>query len=447
MTDPHADAIKLEMVWLEKLISARLSHFFKGEAVFSQPAPPPLIAGAALSDLIESAKLETDARLVLALALAPHVNAAILDPFFVKNSAIDRVFSEFGAARVDGASFMPSAETALFLLAGSDTGARIRAMRVFDPDHPLRRQVGVIPGGKTASTNSSASGDAAFGGALIIPAHRVAALCTGQAPKPDFSPTFPAKRLATTLVWDDLVLPDDLRHQLENIAAWMDNRETFLDEWGLESRLNRGFKALFYGPPGTGKTLTAAMLGKRTGLDVYRVDLAQVVSKYIGETEKNLGHMFDMAEERDWILFFDEADALFGTRTQVSSSNDRYANQEVSYLLQRIEDCPGLVILATNLRNNIDDAFYRRFQKAVHFPRPDESLRRALWHNILASVPLEDDVDIDVLAREHKLAGGAINNVVRHAAISALRRGDPAINANDLVHAISGEFRKEGRTA
>jgi SpoVK/Ycf46/Vps4 family AAA+-type ATPase len=286
------------------------------------------------------------------------------------------------------------------------------------------------------------------GGPLAVPAHRIIALCTGQAPAPDFSARFPARRITTGLDWDGLILPGDLRQQLGHIAAWLENRRIILDDWGLSARIGPGFKALFYGPPGTGKSLTAAMLGKRTGLDVYRIDLAQVVSKYIGETEKNLGLVFDMAEERDWILFFDEADALFGTRASgASTANDRYANQEVAYLLQRIEDCPSLVILATNLKNNIDEAFFRRFQLALGFTRPDADLRRQLWTSILGRVPLAPDVDVDRLAREHPLVGGAIINIVRHATISALRRGSREVSADDIRQGIAGEMRKEGRTA
>ena len=172
-----------------------------------------------------------------------------------------------------------------------------------------------------------------------------------------------------------------------------------------------------------------------------------VVSKYIGETEKNLAQVFVMAEQNDWILFFDEADALFGARSVPTGSNDRHANQEVAYLLQRIEDCPGLVILATNLKNAIDEAFFRRFQMAVAFTRPDEGLRRALWQSILARVPLSPEVDVAALARGHELSGGSITNIVHHAAIGALRRGAATVGAHDLQQAISVEMRKEGRTA
>ncbi|MFK7868242.1 MAG: ATP-binding protein [Roseobacter sp.] len=434
----HAEAIGAELDWLGTVIEGRLRHFFAGtETEFVSPAPPHLPAGAALSTLVETSDLDAAARMVLALSIAPHVNSSILDPFFVKNSAIDRVFSQFGGVVTDNA-FLPTAETALFLVAGADTAARIRAMRLFDADHPLRRVTGLTLG---------AEGKAAYGALLQLPVHRIVALCEGSPPRPDFTPNFPAKRLTTGLEWDDLAVPRDLQHSLGHIVAWLENRQLILKDWGLEKQLGEGFKALFYGPPGTGKTLTASLLGKRTGLDVYRVDLSMVVSKYIGETEKNLGTVFDLAAEREWILFFDEADALFGARTATSSSNDRYANQEVAYLLQRIEDCRSLVILATNLRGNIDDAFFRRFQMAVGFTRPDALQREKIWRGLTARLPLDADVEIPKIAQDYVLVGGSITNVVRHASITALRRGAKKVCAKDIHDAVASEMRKEGRTA
>ncbi len=439
-TEPqaHAAAISAEIRWLEQVIEARLTHFFDGtEAPFKVPTAPAHPKDTVLGALIAQTKLSTDARLVLALALAPHVNSAVLDPFYVKNSAIDRAFSQFGGHPDASAAFVPTVETALFLIAGTDTSARIAAMRLFEPDHPLRLSAGVT---LTQTHPSQVS-------RLDLPIHRVVAFCDGTPPRPDFSPNFPARRLSTKLDWEDLILPAAVRDQLEHILAWMDNRDQLLQDWGLAKHVGRGFKALFYGPPGTGKTLTATLLGQRTGLDVYRVDLSMVVSKYIGETEKNLGLIFDMAAERDWILFFDEADALFGSRTATASSHDRYANQEVSYLLQRIEECESLVILASNLRSNIDDAFFRRFQAAVGFALPTASERLQLWRNTLSSLPVAKDVDLKKLARAHELSGAAITNIVRHAAIGTKRRGARAVTAQDISAAITAEMRKEGRTS
>ena len=435
----HARAVADELIWLESLIETRLGHFFDGEkSDFAFSDPPKHNPNSALGALINDAALTAEERCILALAIAPHVNSAVLDPFFVKNASIDRPFSQFGGQTTGNGAFHPTTETALFMVAGTNTAQRIKAMQLFEPDQPLGRRVGVTLA-KAENTQTTNRVD--------LPMHRVMALCDGTPPRPDFSPNFPAKRLISGLNWNDLVLPISVKDQLDHILTWLENRTIILDDWGLGRHFGRGYKALFSGPPGTGKTLTATLLGQRTGLDVYRVDLSMVVSKYIGETEKNLGIIFDMAAERDWILFFDEADALFGTRTSASSSNDRHANQEVSYLLQRIEECQSLVILATNLRSNIDDAFFRRFQSAVTFSRPTAAERQKLWASVLSNIPLDPNLDIKKLARDHDLSGASITNIVRHAAISAKRRDAMLLSNADIVSAIKAEMRKEGRTS
>jgi SpoVK/Ycf46/Vps4 family AAA+-type ATPase len=268
----------------------------------------------------------------------------------------------------------------------------------------------------------------------------------GTRRKPDFSGSFPAKLVTTPLCWDDLVLDDAVLEEVQAIRTWILHGARLLDHWRLGKALKPGYRSLFFGPPGTGKTLTATLIGQSVGADVYRIDLSMVVSKYIGETEKNLANVFDQAQNRRWILFFDEADALFGKRTAASSSNDRHANQEVSYLLQRVEDFPGTVILATNLKANIDEAFARRFQSMVHFPMPDPEQRLRLWNGMFGDrARLDGDVDLAVFAQAHELAGGAIANVVRYGALSALRAGRATIAARDLRQGIAKELRKEGR--
>ena len=182
-----------------------------------------------------------------------------------------------------------------------------------------------------------------------------------------FNADFPIQQVETTYEWDDLILPEQTMTQINELLAWLKQRKTLLDKWDMNKKLKLGHRVLFHGPPGTGKTLTAGLLGKYTGRDVYKIDLSAIVSRFIGETEKNLANLFAKAKNKDWILLFDEADALFGKRTTVQDSHDRFANQEVSYLLQRIEDYHGVVILASNSTVNIDDVFIRRFHASVHF--------------------------------------------------------------------------------
>jgi SpoVK/Ycf46/Vps4 family AAA+-type ATPase len=237
-----------------------------------------------------------------------------------------------------------------------------------------------------------------------------------------------------------------VQNEVIEIRAWLRHGDTLMNDWGLNRVIKPGYRSLFFGPPGTGKTLTATLLGKYTELDVYRIDLSMIVSKYIGETEKNLANIFDQAMNKRWILFFDEADALFGKRTATSSSNDRYANQEVSYLLQRIEDYPGVIILATNLKSNIDEAFARRFQSMIYFsmPAPEERLR--LWQAAFsAQSTLEPEIDLAEIAHEYILSGGAISNVVRYCSLMALERGENVIRKKELIAGIKKEFKKEGK--
>ena len=164
------------------------------------------------------------------------------------------------------------------------------------------------------------------------------------------------------------------------MLEWIQKNKIIMDDWGMRKKIKPGYRALFYGPPGTGKTLTASLMGRATGRDVYKIDISMVSSKWVGETEKNLARIFDIAENKDWILFFDEADSIFGKRTNTGSAQEKHANQEVSYLLQRAEEYPGIVILASNLKGNIDEAFIRRFQSMIHFKMPSVNERFRLWN-------------------------------------------------------------------
>jgi SpoVK/Ycf46/Vps4 family AAA+-type ATPase len=227
----------------------------------------------------------------------------------------------------------------------------------------------------------------------------------------------------------------------------MKHSATVLMDEVLGKKLKPGYRALFYGPSGTGKTLTATLLGKQFQKDVYRIDLSQIVSKYIGETEKNLEKVFLKAENKDWILFFDEADALFGKRTNVKDSHDRYANQEVSYLLQRVEDYPGLIILASNFKSNIDEAFIRRFHTMIHFPLPNAAERLILWEKMMpASYKPEPAVNLKELASKYDLTGAAILNIIYHATLRCLSNKDEFIRLPDMLEAIRLEYKKEERS-
>jgi SpoVK/Ycf46/Vps4 family AAA+-type ATPase len=221
-----------------------------------------------------------------------------------------------------------------------------------------------------------------------------------------------------------------------------------MQDWRMAAKLRPGYRSLFYGPPGTGKTMTACLLGKSTGRDVYRVDLSMVVSKFIGETEKNLASVFNQAEGRNWILLFDEADALFGKRSETRDAHDRYANQEIAFLLQRIESFDGIAILASNLRDNIDDAFARRFESVIYFPLPRPEEREQLWRQGFSpKARFAGDLDLAKIARDYTLSGGSIMNVIRLASLQSLKNDGRPIGRDDLLAAIRIEMIKEGRAA
>jgi hypothetical protein len=245
---------------------------------------------------------------------------------------------------------------------------------------------------------------------------------------------------------DDLVLPSNLHNQIVEVAAFFDLTSRVDGEWGFGHLTGScGTKALFTGEPGTGKTLAAEVIAGLLGLPLLKVDLARIVSKWVGETEKNLESAFREAEESHCVLFFDEAEALFGKRAEVQHGTDRYANLEVSYLLQRLESSPGLVILASNVKDQIDYAFIRRFQVVVHFPKPGVAERLRIWKRALpAAAPLDADVDLEALARLD-MTGAAIVSSARTAAFLAADSGALRIKMADLVRATARQFRREAR--
>ena len=256
-----------------------------------------------------------------------------------------------------------------------------------------------------------------------------------------------ARKVEPKYAWDDIVLPDDQMAQLHEICQQAKHQHIVYGQWGFDRKLSlgKGLNALFSGPPGTGKTMAAEVVANELQLDLYRIDLSQVVSKYIGETEKNLRQIFHEAQTSNAILFFDEADALFGKRSEVKDAHDRYANIEIGYLLQKMEEYDGIAILATNLRQNIDEAFVRRMQVIVEFPFPDEEYRRRIWGVIFPrEAPLGEDINFDALAREVKLAGGSIKNIALAAAFYAASDGG-VIHTAHLLRAARREHQKAGR--
>ncbi|WP_449258805.1 ATP-binding protein [Chlorobium limicola] len=377
---------------------------------------------------------------VLALSYVPHIQPDFFNKIIAEYLPDGGDFPEFGCVKgTNHRGILPTGETAQFIIAGDDIGKRIAVQRLFSSEHWFAKE-------HVLWLEQVREGEPAMSGRMIMNPEIVELLTLGTVSKPSFSIDFPAEHIETEMDWDDLVLPETTFRQIQEIEQWIACNETLINDWGMKKRIKPGYRALFYGPPGTGKTLTAMLLGKQTGNEVFRIDLSRVISKYIGETEKNLARLFDKAENKNWILFFDEADALFGKRTDIRDAHDKYANQEVAYLLQRVENYNGLVILASNQRSNIDNAFSRRFQNIIPFPMPRPEERLSIWKKTIPQqLPLDMDLDIENIALRYELSGAAILNIIQYCSIQLLADTAPFLTAEMLDAAVRREYIKEGR--
>ena len=426
--------------YLRSLIDGRIALYLGKVEEVRVEAPELLSDDSPFASFLLAAKPEYPEYVALLLALAPHLQVEFFDEILRKHLQPGSSLPVFGGIRgKNHPGLLPTGETLQFILSGSDMNGRIALRRLFGADHWFaRRQI--------LHLAAPPAGEPPMAGQLIADAEWAERILTGRVAPPTFSPSFPAQRLETQLVWDDLVLPDRCRAEIRPLRHYLDHHARIGQDPAYGRHSRRGYRALFWGPPGTGKTLTATLLGTSVGLPVFRVDLSMVVSKWIGETEKNLAGLFERAESKNWILFFDEADALFSKRGEVKDSRDKYANQETSYLLQRIENYDGLCILATNFRNNLDKAFLRRFEAVVPFPAPGPAERRRLWEKMLPeSHPLTPDVDPDILADRYDLSGAHIANAIRHAVYAAVAAGQSRLTRELLQHAIRREYDKEER--
>lgn len=434
---PHSDDMEQQTEWFNQVLTTSIQLYFQQECEYSslEEVVPPTDRWLEKKTGVQQITFQE--RTVVMLALMPHVCPQVLDIFFVQNKNFDRQYTEFGGWKgLSHGGFLPTGETASFIIAGEDVEKRKSVVSMFQKDHWFY-------GRNILRLEGANEGEPFLSGQLRVSEEFLSRVMLDKEYKPDYNIGFPAKRITTALEWEDMVVDYQVASELDEICTWIESGKIIMDDWGLSRFLKAGYRSLFYGPPGTGKTLAATLLGKRNGMDVYRVDLSMIVSKYIGETEKNLARVFDLAENRNWILFFDEADALFGKRTSTNTSNDRHANQEVAYLLQRIEDFPGIIILATNLRSNIDEAFSRRFQSVIYFPMPTEELRAELWRKMLPSDWLDNDAEevINMAART-ELSGGSIANVVRRCALYIIRSGTRQLDRTILKEALEKEKMK-----
>lgn len=476
----------VEFIYLDQLIRCRIKNYFN-ESDLNLTQEPEMPAFTHwqrdLGNFIIRQELGKEAALLLLIGLTPYLYPDLFDEA-IKSELPSNVddFPKIGGARGKNCRFfLPTGETAIFLITADSYDKRSEVEDLFGAEHLFWEK-------KILWLEDMQHFEPPMHGRIIMSQDYVDYLTSGIHKSPQFSISFPAKKIASggqpkpaTVVamnaehtvqappspWEQLVISEELKSQIDEIRTWLRFNEELLATYDSHHNFRKGFRTLFYGPPGTGKTFTAKLLGEELTRDVYKIDLSLVVSKYIGETEKNLEMLFARAEDKGWILFFDEADALFGKRTNVRDAHDKYANQETSYLLQRIEDYNGLIILATNMKNNIDDAFIRRFNSILKFPLPNIDERKLIWTKLFPpNVHFLDNpdtdkpqpVDIPEKVKGNELSGGNINNIVHYACLKALERKNSAVMnkycpdppgltvyLEDVINGIRRELIKEGR--
>lgn len=384
---------------------------------------------------------------ILLVALVPHVLPDFFDEIIKEIYPDGGELSHFGGVRQGNhKGFQPTGETLQYILAKNNTNHRLDIQAYFFKTHWFHTL-------DILTLESVSIHDPKMCGRILLSQNALSLLIFGEPFAPEENINFPAHKISTNLSWDELILPEEIKTQVEDIILWEKSKSKILNIWGQNKFIKNGYRCLFYGASGTGKTLTASLIGKELSkilgseIEVYRIDLTMVVSKYIGETEKNLENLFKQAENKNWILFFDEGEQFFSSRTSIRDAHDKYANQEVSYLLQRIENYNGIIIVASNLKTNIDAAFSRRFQSMIEFPKPDKKHRKLLWEIIL---PAEEKVLREEALVENlynfEITGGNIVNVVQYACLKASNYVPEIIKLSDCITGIKRELAKEGRT-
>ncbi|MBN2635900.1 MAG: ATP-binding protein [Prolixibacteraceae bacterium] len=425
---------------LRKVVQWRLETEIRGTEVTYPALDSVSTNDSPVFNFIQQNKLDFPETIVLLTALVPHVSPEFFSSIIAEYFPNGSDFPEFGGVKgKNHRGILPTGETALYILAGKNVEKRMEFAAMFGENHLFARK-------SIIHVENPGDGEPKLSGRLIMDEEYVDLFTMGKISKPKLSSDFPAELITTALEWKDLVLQEKTLTEIKEIETWLKFNDKLLKDWNMKGKIKSGFRVLFYGPSGTGKTMTASLLGKYTNRDVYRIDLSMVVSKYIGETEKNLSKLFDKAANKDWILFFDEADSIFGKRTNVRDAHDKYANQEVSYLLQRIESHEGLVILASNFKGNIDSSFTRRFNSIIEFENPGIDERIKLWENYFPQkIKLDKQISISEIAGKYDLTGANIVNAIHYAGLRTLEEKANSISLKNLLAGIQKEYKKEGK--
>lgn len=454
----NAQFLMEEIEWFKQVTTAKINIWHPPQDInektpihqFETPKPPDVVLSKSVySTFIKKWKLNNEERIALILALIPHIAPQVLDVFFTINTKYNRCFTEFGGVeRQIHKGFIPTWETFNFIIAGNNLAHRIKLEQYFNQNNHRFFTNGILE--KQLLSNDEPKSASAIN---VTPHFREFAIFEKSEFIPLYNHQFPAELYTPSLDWNDLILPKSTLKAVERIIDWIEWGKRILKHKKAQKMLQPGFRAIFYGAPGTGKSLTAGLIGKTTNRLVFRIDLSKVISKYIGETEKNLANIFDQAQFQNWILFFDEADALFGKRVKTNDAKDRYANQETAYLLQRIETFSGIVILSSNQIANLDKAFSRRFQAMIHFPKPGLAERIQLWKNIFDGFLFDTDYNTagkqaslwKELAGSHQLTGANIQNILRESLLKAYKYNKGYIQKHHIDLAIEAEIDKEKR--
>lgn len=423
-TISESSFIDAECQWLREVVQ-------QASLEFSQlPPAPEIVADGQWAAFAKEHQLNSAERLLIGLALCQFIVPDLLNPLLGTENA----FRLMQCAKTG--QLLPTGETFLKLVAGNSSSERIATLAYFATEH-LFYQKGLY------SLGEASEGLGSHFGALKISSNYRDLFLHNRHTRPRFSPDFPAHLVETALEWDDMVLNEGTAKRLFEVRSYLELEQTLRKDWGLDRQLSKGYRCLFHGPSGTGKTLAATLLGKLLTRDVYRVDLSTIVSKYVGETSKNLNALFNTAEDKNWILFFDEGDALFGKRIDSGQSNDKnthFANQDTAFLLQRIENYNGLVIVASNFKQNMDAAFLRRFQTMITFEVNDVPGRLELWNRHLPkNCRLDAKINLAQIAQHHPFSAASIVGICNRIALKTLQKGSTAIEAAELEFCIREE--------
>ncbi len=434
----NTDKLWEELAWLGNIWQSRFNNSsLSWEEISNASLAPAHDENDLFSQILIENKLDSSSRAILALTIS-----AELDPhqLILTNDINEEVLQLAGGARVSHIPYLlPTAQTACFLIGGVNAKDRFETLKLLGDQQTLVKEKLIVCHKEDDLPLLAAR--------MGIHPNLMASLLSGKESEVYLPPGFPAQQLTSKLAWSDLIIDEATKQQIEQLIDWVSHREALKNIPGLSKHLKPGYKCLFHGESGTGKTLAATLIGKLTGKPVFRIDLSMISSKYVGETEKNLAQVFSEAENKDWILFFDEADALFGKRSATKDAHDRYANQEVSYLLQRVEEYEGLVILSSNFKTNIDSAFTRRFKQLIPFKAPKTEERRLFWKsNIPTNFTIDEDKVIEELAQRAPLTGAGIINAIEYACLYAAKRGEQELHYQDLVEGARQELLKQGKS-